>query len=42
MAGEIAEALRKGVPVYHIDVATVETRLREAGFKVPELADFLG
>lgn len=25
-----------------IDVATVKTRLREAGFRVPELADFLG
>jgi acetoin utilization protein AcuB len=25
-----------------IDVATVKTRLRESGFQVPELADFLG
>jgi acetoin utilization protein AcuB len=35
---EFAAFLRIGT----IDVATVKTRLREAGFKVPELADFLG
>jgi len=35
---EFAAFLRIGT----IDVATVKTRLRDAGFKVPELADFLG
>jgi len=35
---EFAAFLRIGT----IDVAAVKTRLREAGFKVPELADFLG
>lgn len=35
---EFAAFLRIGT----IDVATVKTRLREAGFQVPELADFLG
>ncbi len=35
---EFAAFLRIGT----IDVATVKTRLREVGFQVPELADFLG
>jgi hypothetical protein len=35
---EFAAFLRIGT----IDVATVKTRLRGDGFKVPELADFLG
>lgn len=36
--GEFVAFLRLGT----IDVATVKTRLREAGFNVPELKDFLG
>ena len=35
---EFASFLRIGT----IDVGTVKTRLRGDGFKVPELADFLG
>jgi len=35
---EFAAFLRIGT----IDVGTVKTRLRGYGFKVPELADFLG
>ncbi len=38
LGGEFVAFLRIGT----IDVATVKSRLREAGFNVPELKDFLG